>query len=126
MACVGSLPNALGHATPSKSLPGAWWGIFIKQAIKCLVKTKKCKVKKAISKYCLEYDSEEEKNNQLKSKYVFKCKILGNKKMKAIENNEIEKKGIFIAEKDFDSKDEEENEGLTCLEHAEMKAADGN
>jgi hypothetical protein len=27
-ARVGSLPNALGHATPSKSLPGAWWGIL--------------------------------------------------------------------------------------------------
>ncbi len=28
MARVGSLPDALGHATPSKSLPGAWWGIL--------------------------------------------------------------------------------------------------
>ncbi len=28
LARIGSLPDALGHATPSKSLPGAWWGIF--------------------------------------------------------------------------------------------------
>ena len=32
---VGSLPNALGHATPSKSLPGAWWGIFNKAFHRC-------------------------------------------------------------------------------------------
>jgi hypothetical protein len=25
---VRSLPDALGHETPSKSLPGAWWGIL--------------------------------------------------------------------------------------------------
>ncbi len=31
MARVGSLPDALGHATPSKSLPGAWWGILNKR-----------------------------------------------------------------------------------------------
>jgi hypothetical protein len=30
LACVRSLPDALGHATPSKSLPGAWWGILNK------------------------------------------------------------------------------------------------
>jgi hypothetical protein len=33
LARVGSLPDALGHATPSKSLPGAWWGIFNKKYI---------------------------------------------------------------------------------------------
>jgi hypothetical protein len=27
---VRSLPDALGHKTPSKSLPGAWWGILNK------------------------------------------------------------------------------------------------
>ncbi len=31
LARVGSLPDALGHATPSKSLPGAWWGILNKR-----------------------------------------------------------------------------------------------
>jgi hypothetical protein len=36
--------------------------------------------------------------------------MLGYKKMKAIENNEIKKKRIFIAEEDSNSKDEEENE----------------
>ncbi len=33
LARVGSLPDALGHATPSKSLPGAWWGILIKNTL---------------------------------------------------------------------------------------------
>jgi hypothetical protein len=42
--------------------------------------------------------------------------------MKAIENNEMEKERIFIAEEDSNSKDEEKNKGLKCLEHAEMKA----
>jgi hypothetical protein len=27
---VRSLPDALGHKTPSKSLPGAWWGFLNK------------------------------------------------------------------------------------------------
>ncbi len=34
MARIGSLPDALGQATPSKSLPGAWWGIFNENALK--------------------------------------------------------------------------------------------
>jgi hypothetical protein len=44
--------------------------------------------------------------------------------MKAIENEELQKKRIFIDEEDLDSKDEEENKGLTCLECTEMKATD--
>jgi hypothetical protein len=49
---------------------------------------------------------------------------MGNKKMKAIENNELQRKRIFIDEEDLDRKEEEENKGLTCLECAEMKAMD--
>ncbi len=37
---------------------------------------------------------------------------MGSKKMKAIENNELQKKKIFIDEEDLDSKDEEENKEL--------------
>ncbi len=44
--------------------------------------------------------------------------------MKAIENNELQKKMIFIDEEDSDSKEEEEKKGLTCLECAKMKATD--
>ncbi len=44
--------------------------------------------------------------------------------MKAIENNQLQKKRIFINEEDLDSKDEEENKELTCLECTEMKAMD--
>jgi hypothetical protein len=49
---------------------------------------------------------------------------MGNKKMKAIENNELQKKRIFIDEEDSESEVEEENKGLTCLGQAEMKDSD--
>jgi hypothetical protein len=49
---------------------------------------------------------------------------MGNKKMQAIENDELQKKRIFIDEEDSESEDKEENKGLTCLGQAEMKATD--
>jgi hypothetical protein len=93
------------------------------QAIKDSDKPKKHKKRKVTEKHDLNDNSDEELD-RLRSQYCTESKKMGNKKMKAIENDELQKKRIFINEEDLDSKDKEENKGLTCLECTEMKAMD--
>ncbi len=93
------------------------------QEIKVSNKQKKHKKRKVTEKHDLDDDSDEELD-QLRSKYCTRSKKMGNKKMKAIENNELQKKRIFIDEEDSESEVEEENKGLTCLGQAEMKDSD--
>jgi hypothetical protein len=90
--------------------------------IKVLDKPKKGKKRKVTKKHDLEYNSDEENLNRLKSKYCTESKKMGNKKMKAVENDEIKKRRIFIADDDSDSKNDEHNKESTCLERAEKKA----
>ncbi len=87
-------------------------------------KPKKGKKRKATEKHDFEYDPDKENRNRLKSKYCTKSKKMGNKKMKAVENDEIKKMRIFIADDDSDSEDDEHNKESTCLERAEKKATD--
>ena len=49
---------------------------------------------------------------------------MGNKKMKAVKNDEIKKTRIIIASDDSDSEDDEPNKESTCFEPAEKKATD--
>ena len=77
------------------------------QVIKVLDKPKKGKKRKVTKKHDLEYNSDEENLNRLKSKYCTESKKMGNKKMKAVENDEIKKRRIFIADDDSDSKNDE-------------------
>ena len=85
------------------------------QAIKDSNKQKKRKKRKVTEKHDLDDDSDEELD-QLRSKYCTRSKEMGNKRMKAIKNDELQKKRIFTDEEDSESEDEEENKGLTCLE----------
>jgi hypothetical protein len=57
------------------------------QAIKDSNKQKKCKKRKVTEKHDLDDNSDKELD-QLRSKYCTGSKKMGNKKMKAIENNE--------------------------------------
>ena len=94
------------------------------QAVTVLDKPKKGNKRKVTKKHDLEYNSDEENINRLKSKYCIESKKMGNKKMKAFENDEIKKTRIFIADDDSDSKGDEHNKESTCLECAEKKAPD--
>ncbi len=87
-------------------------------------KQKKRKKRKVTEKHDLDDDSDKELD-QLRSKYCTGSKKMGNNKMKAIENDVLQKKRIFIDEENSDSEDMEVKKGfLTCLECAEMKAMD--
>jgi hypothetical protein len=94
------------------------------QGINVSDKLKKGKKRKVTKKHDLEYDSDEENLNQLKSKYYTGSKKMGNKKMKAVKNDEIKKTRIIIASDDSDSEDDEPNKESTCFEPAEKKATD--
>ena len=93
------------------------------ESLKVLDKTKKRKKMKVMEKHDLDDDSDEELD-RLRSQYCTGSKKIGNKKISAIEDDEIKKSRFFIEEENSDSEDEEENTGSTCLERAEMKATD--
>ena len=93
------------------------------ESLKVSDKPKKRKKMKVTVKHDLDDDSDEELD-RLRSKYCTGSKKIGNKKISAIEDDEIKKSRFFIDEENSDSDDEKEYMGSTCLERAEMKATD--
>jgi hypothetical protein len=84
------------------------------QVIKDSNKQKKRKKRKVTEKHNLDDDSDKELH-QLRSKSCTGNKKMENKKMKAIENDELRKKRIFINDEDLDSEDKEEKKGIDML-----------
>ncbi len=102
---------------------------IVKQAHQTKEKrTKKCRAeKKKAEKHCLDDDLEDE-FDALKSKYCVGHKRFGNSNLIALKKDETKKSRIFIEEESDESKskDLDEDEKPSWLEHAEMKAMDDN